>query len=415
MKNQISRRVDLAHARRQMTCSIMIAATIIMMPSWIAPASSQEIRIARQTEDGSRASNGAGDAQLCARNYHASLSTIKKSAGAKLIDAARQVRKGRPDLPGYWLFWNPKRAAVRRKLARIGNPANAIVIEDRMCARSVLGRGGRIRCLKWVPKPKNYRPRPVVEPSAEWQEPATSEAERTLLRRLTPVVRSRGAVQELQRSGRLYELTRRVGGELIGYLDQTERPTICTGAQAMLDFYERQLRPLENRFGDAEDLIQKTQTLSRKLAGNAHAAWSKPKSAADSAAGEDSSGDRAVDASENMPQAVRPLPTEWQEASEKALVQLTAGVMLPRRHLGYIKAEDAFFDRLIRAREAMSSASATEAPAHVRSAVFAAFRGLEMSYYAGLRREQVQTYRKALFGVIDAIRKQHGELCTCSQ
>ena len=411
MKNRIS---NLVHAAK--TCltaqSLLVMSTFALLPSiLVSPASGQEIRIARQTQDGSQAANGSESARSCAQNYHASLSTVKATEGAKLTSSARHVRTGKPDLPGYWLFWNPQRAAVRKKLARIGNPANAIVIEDRMCARSVLGRGGRIRCLKWVPKPENYRPSPVVPTETEWTEPSAEASQRGLLRRLTPVVRSRGAVQELRRSGRSYELTRRAGGELIGYLNQPARPTICTGAQAMLDFYERQLRPLENQFNGAEELIKNTQELALKLTARARVAWSKPEGGATTTVGESST---AAQSSDTTDDAMKPLPAVWRDASEKKLIQLTAGIMLPRRHVGYIASEDAYFDRLVRAREAMSSASANEAPAHVRSAVFQAFRSLEMAYYARLRKDQVQAYRNALFGVIDAIGKRHSELCTCS-
>ncbi|MEM9356631.1 MAG: hypothetical protein AAGB04_10495 [Pseudomonadota bacterium] len=369
-------------------------------------ASAQGVQIARQTQDASQVSRASDERRNCGQQYHASLSTVKETAGSRLIDAARSVRRGRPGLPGYWMFWNPGRAAIRKKLARIGNPANAIVIEDRMCARSVLGRGGRIRCLKWVPKPKNYRPQTEAQTETEWSEPAAGKDQRDLLRRLTTLVRSRGAIQELRRSGRLFELTRRVGGELMGYLDQAPRPTICTGAQAMLDFYERQLRPLEAQFGDSDELIKVARELALRLSTDAHAAWSK----AASNSGDDAMQDRASLPSNQS----HNLPAAWQSASRRDLVRLNAGIMLPRRHVGYIAAEKTLFDRLVRAREAMSSSSASEAAPHVRSAVFRAFRALEVTYYADLRKDQIETYRTALFGVIDAIRKRHTDICTCS-
>ena len=390
-----------------LTLATVLGATSLVLLLVIAQyAAAQDLRVARQTQDGSQGTVSSDATRNCAQRYHASLATAKETAGTKLIDMARQVRRGRPDLPGYWLFWNPGQTAVRKKLARIGNPANAIVIEDRMCARSVLGRGGRIRCLKWVPKPEGYRPQPQNQEVQEWSEPAADKAHRDLLRRLTALVRNRGAIQELRRSGRLFQLTRRVGSELIGYLDQSPRPTICTGAQAMLDFYERQLRPLENQFEDADELIKTAQELALKLTAEAHSAWSRPSSGSRDSAEQNSAS--------SPPDQSRALPTTWQNASPKELVRLTAGIMLPRRHVGFIATEKTLFDRLVRAREAMSSSSASEAPQHVRSAVFKAFRGLEVAYYADLRKDQLAAYRNALFGVIDAIRKRHTEFCTCT-
>ena len=383
-----------------------LASSLVLVLLMSQFVTAQEFKVARQTQDASQATRTSNAAGNCAQQYHASLTTIKETAGSKLIETARVVRRGRPELPGYWLFWNPGRAAVRKKLARIGNPANAIVIEDRMCARSVLGRGGRIRCLKWVPKPEGYRPRPEVQTQTEWSEPTPDKAQRELIRKLTALVRSRGAIQELRRSGRLFELTRRVGGELIGYLDQSPRPTICTGAQAMLDFYERQLRPLEAQFGSSEELIAGAQELALKHTTAARAAWSKPADGSNEASVQENAS-LVSDASQSLPAA-------WQNASRRDLVRLNAGVMLPRRHVGFIAAEKTLFDRLVRAREAMSSSSASEAPQTVRSAVFKAFRALEVTYYAELRKDQIQAYRDALFGVIEAIRKRHTDICTCS-
>lgn len=406
MKCKTSDNFQLARSEPRGPCRAIAVTGFALVIMAAQSAAAQEFQVARQTQDSSQVTTASNVPRNCAQQYHATLKSVKETAGSKLIDAARLVRRGRPDLPGYWLFWNPGRAAVRKKLARIGNPANAIVIEDRMCARSVLGRGGRIRCLKWVPKPEGYRPQPEVRAEAEWSEPAADKDQRAVLRKLTALVRSRGAIQELRRSGRLFELTRRVGGELIGYLEQSPRPTICTGAQAMLDFYERQLRPLEAQFGGSDELVKAAQELALKLTTQAHAAWSKPVSG---------SNDTAVQDNASLPSDLpHALPTTWQNASRKDLVRLNAAVMLPRRHVGFISAEKTLFDRLVRAREAMSSSSASEAPQHVRSAVFRAFRALEVTYYAHLRKDQIESYRNALFGVIDAIRKRHTNICTCS-
>ncbi len=406
MKSRHLATSQTAHAEAFTLVVKFIATSLVIVLMIAEMAVAQELRVARQTQTGSQATTASDVPRNCAQQYHVSLTTVKETAGSKLIETARLVRRGRPELPGYWLFWNPGRAAVRKKLARIGNPANAIVIEDRMCARSVLGRGGRIRCLKWVPKPEGYRPKPDVLTDSEWSEPVANETQRDVLRKLTALVRNRGAIQELRRSGRLFELTRRVGGELIGYLEQSPRPTICTGAQAMLDFYERQLRPLESQFGGSEELIRVAQELALKRTTEAHAAWSKPARGSNDTTNQDSA---------SVPSdQLHVLPATWQSASRQDLVRLNAEIMLPKRHVGFIAAEETLFNRLIRAREAMSSSSASEAPQHVRSAVFKAFRALEVTYYAHLRKDQIEAYRNALFGVIDAIRKRHTEICTCS-
>ena len=406
MKCKVSASIHTPLAASARLAASFLTGSLVLATFMAQSATAQEIRVARQTQDSSQAARASGSPGNCAQQYHASLTTIKETAGSKLIQTARLVRRGHPELPGYWLFWSPGRSAVRKRLARIGNTANPIVIEDRMCARSVLGRGGRIRCLKWVPKPEGYRPQPEARSETEWSEPAADKPQRELLRKLNVLVRNRGAIQELRRSGRLFELTRRVGGELIGYLDQSSRPTICTGAQAMLDFYERQLRPLEAQLGSSEELIEAAQELARQLTTAARAAWSKPV--------DDSNDVSAENNASPVSDETQSLPAAWRNATRKDLVRLNAEVMLPRRHVGFIAAEKTLFDRLVRAREAMSSSSASEAPQPVRSAVFKAFRALGVTYYTQLRKDQIKAYRNALFGVIEAIRKRHTDICTCS-
>ncbi|MGI9422159.1 MAG: hypothetical protein ACR2PA_03125 [Hyphomicrobiaceae bacterium] len=306
------------------------------------------------------------------------------------------------------MFWQPGLASFRRRVANAANPLKGVVIEDRICTNSIMARDGRLRCLKWEPKPANYKPAKVADKKPIEAEPQATTEELALLRPLSPFVRSRAAVAELQSSGRLYRLTRRVGGELLGYLKQPERPAICTGTQAMLDFYERRLSPLSQLGDDLDDGVQRIQQLLQERVAAATAAWSaKPVSSA------------ATDTPPEKPTHREAVPPVVQGILPKVRGNLrdqvltTAEVMLSKDHVGQIAAESDLFAMLVRARETMSAGATHEAPPHVRKAVFHAFRAIEITYYANLRKRRYRAYRDALFGLIDTIRSRHEKSCQC--
>lgn len=376
----------------------------------VPPARAENIILARQTN---KAPTGAAQAddgppaarpRDCAATYHRGLAEVREIAGTRLKDAVRRIRKGDHTLPGHWLFWRPEVAAIRRKLARANVQSSVIVIEDRICTRTVIGRGGLIRCLKWEAKPAGFKPPPPAPLTTKTVEPLASKAELKALRGLTTFVRSRGVIGAFDRPGRHYQLTKRVLGEIRGYLKQPPRPTICTGAQEMLDFYQRQLAPLARLSKPVETMADTAQQSARQSVAVALDAWQTKSHHAVTAVQTDLPSDSAV-----------PVDLTRVPGSELDMITATAKVMLMRRHIGYIEAETTVFDRLVRAREAMSADAAKEPPDYVREPVFRAFRAIEIAHYARLRQQRYSVYTDALFGLLTAIRRQHEASCTCDR
>jgi len=381
-------------------------------------AHGQTIQVARQTNS-ERAASRSNNLQAtatqpadCPTAYYRSLQTIGATAGERLQSTADRARRGTAMLPRYWLFWQPGRTAIQRKLARIGARSSVIVVEDRICTRSVLGGGGRIRCLKWEPKPKNFKPPPPPAAATtvpnKVGEPAATPNALKRLKALAGFVRSSGAVDDLRRRGRLHQLTKRVGSELLGYLGQEMRPTICTGGLAMVDFYARQLAPLTARVEAAARGARQARAFARRQVAAALEAWqinpgqggAQPVSSAD---------EPARQAGNEAPEPdLSKVPAILGE-----MVLATAKVMLPRELVGHIKAEDDEFARLIRAREAMSADAASEAPPHVHAVVFRAFRAIEIAYYADLSRRMFDDYGAALNSLLKSIAESHQTNCTC--
>ncbi len=371
------------------------------------------VQLARQTTSERRAgpdNNRRAGKQHCAVAYHTSLQSIGAGAGARLQKAAGIARRGRPFLPGYWLFWQPERTPVRRRRTRIGAPS-VIVVEDRICTRSVLGRGGRIRCLQWQPKPRNFRPpKPRVVVSGRPIEPSAAPPDLARLKALTAVVRSGGAVEDLRRPGRLHTLTKRAGGELLGYLGQEFRPTICTGGPAMIDFYTRQLTPLTLRIKSAERIARVSAKAARAAVARARDAWHAHPQSADSPTlptRPDTVAVKSTDGPHVAPD-LSSIPTSLGE-----MVLANATVMLPRELIGHIRDEPHAFARLVRAREAMTAAAVSEAPPRVFQAVFAAFRGIEIAYYAKLNHDMIRSYGAAMETLMRAISESHRTNCIC--
>ena len=391
--------------------SIAVGLTIaITFASALSPAEARELRVARQTStdqardlraDGERV---ARSPTTCAANYHRGLQQVKSTAGEKLQSSADGARRGDYRLPGSWLFWKPGSSAVHRKLARIGAQSSVIVVEDRICTRSVLGRGGRIRCLKWEPKPKNFQPPKLTDSPRGWGgEPGAGPEARKHIAALADFVRSGGAVKVLQRRGRLHELTKRVGGELLGFLGQPPRATLCTGGPAMIGFYARQLSPLTSRVSAANNLTAASLRQARKRAALALDSWNR-----------DTGRDEVLSAGRSDA-TDKPEKIDITQSSKEleALILATAKIMLPRELVSYIEAETDNFDRLVRAREAMSADAASEAPPHVRSDVFRAFRAIEIAYYAEKRLAAFEGYAGSLEDILEAIGTTHQRDCTC--
>ena len=129
---------------RQILPAVFGLGAQIIIGCFVPAVASDSIVVARQTEsisDDNQRAPAANGSRNCPAEYHTSLEQLDATAAANLQRAANKARSGDYRLPGHWLFWRPERAiSARRRAARAAS--DVIVIEDRMCVRSVIGRGG---------------------------------------------------------------------------------------------------------------------------------------------------------------------------------------------------------------------------------------------------------------------------------
>ncbi|MCB1511045.1 MAG: hypothetical protein KDJ36_09080 [Hyphomicrobiaceae bacterium] len=320
----------------------------------------------------------------CAQAYHLRLKALAPVHIARMSAALERARAPEAGWPGKWRFWDPHRHALRRKLMRVGYGARVIVIENQMCANAVIGQGGRIRCLKWVPKPKNYVPPKLPAATDPGEAPIPEKAELGRLRAIAGFVRAGGALTRLRRPQPLYHLTHRMSSELSGYLTQPRLATLCTGASAMLAFYEGKLQTIQALAGAARAQRQASwvaaQNTNKLLAGSA-------------------------------------LPDDKAKAvamMQAALVALAARFMT-RERLSALRGEPDPIAALAVIESALKTPAAQEsAPNSLASARFA-LRNLETAYYAYRRAAKYEAVAQALSSTIDAIRGAHAATCSCSR
>ncbi|MFY0611789.1 MAG: hypothetical protein JXQ99_09720 [Hyphomicrobiaceae bacterium] len=196
----------------------------------------------------------------CSQRYHALLSSIVLPKARATQTVADAMRIEVDEMPGYWQFWDGNgitaRTAHQNRLLAVQQIDRA---ENRMCVRSILARGGRIRCMKWKPIPAGYVPPPPVVPTVDPTKPEISPAERRIAARLATRVIGKGAFRELMHGRAFFHMAQRTTDELVAYASQPHRETMCTGAKELIGFYQRQLEPLSRKVTQAEQLQTETQ------------------------------------------------------------------------------------------------------------------------------------------------------------
>ena len=198
---------------------------------------------------------------LCSTKFHSKLGTLAHPLAAATQTAADVMRNPSSTLPGQWLFWDGFGIAARtaRQKLLLATP----IINERdnmMCERSVLVRGGRIRCLKWQPIPPGYKPPEPAQAATSSTQPKISRAERRMARNLSALVVRKGAFRELEHDTPLFHIAQRATDELVAYTAQDHRNTLCTGVGAMLSFYRRTLKPIYLQAVVSRELLAETRS-----------------------------------------------------------------------------------------------------------------------------------------------------------
>ena len=320
----------------------------------------------------------------CSRRYHAKLGNEVLPKARATLAMANAMRRTISDMPGYWLFWDGSGILARNaRQQRLLATQQINIVENRMCVRSILARGGRIRCLKWKPVPAGYKPPPPVLPTVDPTKPQVSLAERRIAAALSARVSGKGAFRELEHGTAFYHMAQRTTDELIAYASQPHRETICAGANELIGFYRRQLEPLARKASAAGQLLSETRKTALATIRVAHPG-KKP--------------------------ATSP--------GQPDLTVLTRELLVPvLKHEEYVtltSIEDPL-GTLTRAREILSDQRIDAMAKKVRDPLRKALRNIEFAIYAEYNARRMHQFSQTFESTFQAIRDVHSSECTCDQ
>jgi hypothetical protein len=320
---------------------------------------------------------------VCSKRYHAELGGAILREAHALQGIADHLREAMTDMPGYWLFWNGSGIAARSAYQkRLLGTQLVNLNENRLCERSVLVRGGRIRCLKWVPLPEGYE---LTEPkslSDDTEVPEISQSERRVAASLGGFVSSKGAIRDLAHGTAFFHVIQRATDELIAYAGQPYRPAICSGAGAMLEFYRAKLKPLRTKLAAANAL--RKETIAQSLA----------------AVGKVLNGHQQVDAKDDGEVA----QLIWNVLS----TELASGEM---KQLGSVSEPLAL---LAAARDILTDDRFGVLDKERRQRLRKALRNIEFLAYAGHEARRLELLQVGFYDIFQSIASAHRRHCNCS-
>ena len=252
-------------ARRQVGCRPLLIATAASLAAALAANAAEDPLAARPDTTTNIMTHAlAATPADCAARYHTHLGRDVLPKARMTQTVADEMRVEVAAMPGYWQFWDGNgitaRNAYQQRLLAVQLINRAA---NRMCVRSILARGGRIRCLKWKPIPEDYEPPPVVVPTVDPTKLEVSPAERRIAAGVARRVVANGAFRELSHGRAFYHMAQRTTDELIAYASQPQRETLCTGARELIGFYRQQLEPLTRKVAQAKQLQGETQAAAR--------------------------------------------------------------------------------------------------------------------------------------------------------
>lgn len=362
-----------------MTLIIAAAALAATAPPTATEAAAQPATAA----DTRLASDDITGPASCAERYHAALGHEVLPKARATLTIADEMRKGLPGMPGYWLFWDGHGIAARSaRQQRLLASQQINTLENRMCVRSILARGGRIRCLKWKPIPAGYKPPPPIVPEADPSKPEISPTERRHAAALGARVIGKGALRELEHGTAFYHMAQRTSDELIAFAGQPFRPSLCTGTRELIVFYRRQLEPLTRRHQRARRLLPETRQAAVAAA-------------------------RAALRNNEQPRA-----TASADFADLARNLLTP-VLTPDEFDGLPAGDDALHV-LSHARDLIGDQRFDAMPKNVRGPLRKALRNIEFALYARVNLNRVHRLAAGYEAALQSIDAAHARECTCS-
>ncbi len=363
-----------------------------------AGAESSETHPASRTDPSRAVTHRSSSARGgCALRYHQALQGRVSEAARATKAAAGQLRKPLPGRPGYWLFWDG--SGILARTARQKRLLAAPILnwrENRMCVRSILARGGRIRCLKWKPIPKGYEPPEPELPAVDPGKLKISPAERRIARALARRVTRKSAFREFDFNTAMYHMAARTTDELVAYTSQSQTPSLCTGAIEMVAFYRRKLAPLKKIRLQAVMLRRETVVAAQRTIDMALATW-RPERPQPRTAPHHLSDDTNSDA---------------RAALRTAFNELLSKTMSPSEHQ-QVRSRKEPIEMLSLTREILTDQRLKKMDARHRGATVKALRNLEFSLYALDNEAGLSRLDDAFEATLRAILAAHERECRC--
>lgn len=357
--------------------TVVIATVLAATSPAGATAAAQQATAA----DSQLASDDVRGPASCAERFHAALGHEVLPRAHATLAVADDLRKELPGMPGYWLFWDGHGIAARSaRQQRLLATQQINTLENRMCVRSVLARGGRIRCLKWKPIPAGYKPPPPIVPESGPAKPDISPTERRLAAALGARVIGKGALRELEHGTAFYHMAQRTSDELIAFAGQPFRKSMCTGTNELIAFYRRQLEPLSRRYQRARRLVPETHQAAVAAA-------------------------RASD--EQLPLSAQPDFATLTRA-------LLKPVLSPQEYEGLPSSDNALA-LLSHARDLIGDQRFDAMPQDVRRPLRKALRNIEFALYADLNLDRMQRLAESYEAALRAIGVAHERECSCPE
>ena len=350
-------------------------------------ASAQEEQLASRAPIGS----GAGDVppadpEACARAYHKRLGRDVRPLTEEIWPTALNVRQPDTSLPGHWLFWDGTGVLARTARQRVLLRSQQFVErEGRICARSILVRGGRIRCLKWKDVPADYEPPEETPLAAEAKRPEISDDERRLAAGVSQSVSSRGGLSELAFDTAFYHLVKRAADEIDGYAGQDFKPRICSGVPEMVAFYRKRLSLLEKKEREARE--RATDAVEAGRASLDAALQSAGRAAA--------SGDGEAGRPTGLEDLLRTVLTAEEAAS--------------------LASHEPDLDFLSKAREYLTGERLDAMDKEQSGPLRKALRTAEIALYAEINADRLGQLHAAFESSFEAILEAHRTSCSCGQ
>ena len=309
----------------------------------------------------------------CAGAFHEEIVRLRESRIKRMkpvLEAGRTQDRARP---GRWLFRPPVAVTRTRRVCR-----RWVRVWDERRWR------WRRRCARWS------RVTRTVKPGA-----GLSKADGKIFRFARRFVTARGSDPELSKKRHFGWVSHRVATDLRGYVKQDRHPAICTGAVALVGYFDKRMGDVRTRADKIADHARKARQLAiDKLEAAREARRSDP------------GGHPGWGA---MPLS---LPHRDSAVPLKTLVVETAMLTGHQALLEEVKAAETAFAGL-RAMKGAWKKATKDLPATTRTRLATALAAIEAADYLHVVAGHYRNIAETIGGSLTDIRSAHAKHCRC--